>query len=143
MLEKIEGKGRRGRQRTRWLGGITEAMEMNLSKLREIVEDGEAWRAVVCGATESETTPQLKSSSTAAWVVGVVSRQHLVLCFGGLRSGALSLLCEHLQVSVSPHQGGHVSSAFCLAGGQFPGLATGASAQAKHCCRGRSELRAS
>ena len=89
MLEKIEGKGRRGRQRTRWLGGITEAMEMNLSKLREIVEDGEAWRAVVCGATESETTPQLNSSSTAAWVVGVVSRQHLVLCFGGLRSGAL------------------------------------------------------
>ena len=64
MLEKIEGKRRRGRQRTRWLDGITEPMEMSLSKLREIVEDREAWRALVYGATESDRTPQLNSNNS-------------------------------------------------------------------------------
>ena len=64
MLEKIEGKRRRGQQRTRWLDGITEPMEMSLSKLREIVEDREAWRALVYGATESDRTPQLNSNNS-------------------------------------------------------------------------------
>ena len=55
MLEKIEGKRRKGWQRMRWLVSITDSMNMNLSKLREMVEDSEGWRAAVHGVTESRT----------------------------------------------------------------------------------------
>jgi len=52
MLEKIEGKRRKGRQRTRWLDSITDSMDMGLSKLRETVKDREARRAAFYGVTE-------------------------------------------------------------------------------------------
>ena len=105
MLGQIEGGRRRRRQRMRWLDGISDSMDMSLSKVQEMVKDREAWRAVVHGVSESDVTERLRAATASRPGSPCGCPAPLRAPLWGCRVGSLFapvLLCQHPERGFSP-----------------------------------------